>query len=128
MIGLAAAATLWAFSVLTEKSILFLWKNGKEGGSAGKYNVSRDPVTGVTTLTLLPAFLATLPDGPHTLIFQYNNGFNTASTVFYIGKAGSNVPETGDSAPLVLLYGLMLLSGAGLIAKAALGFRKRRSN
>ena len=179
--------------------------------SYGKYNISSDPVSGGTVLTLLPAFLATLSDGPHTLTFQYNNRENTVRTNFNIGAATppdvaaptfnppagtyisaqnvtlscatpgaiirytldggeptdtspvysgaipvsstttirakafkvgmtasnavsatytvapapADVPKTGDAAPLALLIGLVLLSGAGLAVNAAVRRRKR---
>lgn len=91
-------------------------------GNTRKYAFSSAPVNGGMILTLLPALLSTLPDGPHTLTFQYNDRKNTVSTVFYVGNtmpgdgAGgeADVPQTGDSAPLALLIGLALFAGAGL--------------
>ena len=41
------------------------------------------------------------------------------------GDVGAEVPKTGDNAPLGLLMGLILLSGAGLAVSAGAGRRKR---
>ena len=48
----------------------------------------------------------------------------TIATATPMPTTAAGIPKTGDDTPLVLLCGLLILSGAGLVAKRALCRRK----
>lgn len=76
-------------------------------------------VSGSTVVTLKADYLAELSIGKHQVGIASANG--TATATFYVDPAPTDVPRTGDDAPLALWLGL--LAGG---AVAALMLRKRR--
>ena len=88
-------------------------------------SVSREQFTaesGSTIVTLNASYLETLSVGRHTLRISFDDGY--AGTTFTIAAPGgaAGVPETGDGAEPLLLFGVALMAGAGL----AVLRRKRR--
>ncbi len=80
--------------------------------AASQYNAQ----AGSTVVTLLPAYLNTLSAGSHTLSLLFSDGH--ANTVFNI-LASPDVPQTGDSQPIVLyiILGLVALGAIILILR-----------
>lgn len=90
--------------------------DGKEVAK-DNYTVSE----GSTIVTLKPDYLASLSVGNHTIEIVSRTG--TAATNFTIAdKPLSNIPETGDASPIILLIIMMVISAFG----GTVVFRKNR--
>ena len=70
-------------------------------------------VPGETTVGLYPGYLATLPQGKHTIELVFTDG--TASATFNVLGASAS-PKTGDNNHVGLWVGLLVLSGAAVVA------------
>ena len=84
--------------------------------------------SGSTILTFNAAYLNTLSVGTHKVRFQYND--ESAETTFIMKQASTentttqdtttpskkdDVPKTGDSTPIALLFIVAIISGAGVV-------------
>jgi LPXTG-motif cell wall-anchored protein len=81
--------------------------------NAGNYAVYKDTANGTTTVGLYPGYLATLAQGKHTIAIVFSDGEATA-TFSVLGASAS--PKTGDNNHLGLWAGLLVFSGAAVVA------------
>ena len=80
---------------------------------AGNYSVIKNTAEGTTTVGLYPGYLATLAYGKHSIDIVFTDGF--ASAEFSVLNASAS-PKTGDTNNLALWAGVLVLSGAVVVA------------
>ena len=80
---------------------------------AGNYSVIKNTAEGTTTVGLYPGYLATLAYGKHSIDIVFTDGF--ASAEFSVLNASAS-PKTGDTNNLALWAGVLVLSGAAVVA------------
>ena len=81
--------------------------------AAGNYSVIKNTAEGTTTVGLYPGYLATLAAGKHSIDIVFTDGF--ASAEFSVLNASAS-PKTGDANNLALWAGVLVLSGAAVVA------------